>query len=242
MSPRTLLLIFGILLPWAALPHRAGAADPPSLTATIEGAVIYESDRKRPWRFRRNYVASRKQGHLAEAVVCLAIRERQTDDDASPRQWTVNQKEYRFVPQTLAVQAGDQIRFTNGDPLLHDVTMRQEREGGQPISQDAFSLREREEIFRSFQEAGGGERPIALTCRFHGSMQGWIYVFGHRHFQVTAKDGRFRLEGVPVGKQKLVVVHAAGRLRWEQELNLVAGKTRQIEIRVSPDHLVTNEE
>ena len=213
---------------------------PTAMRATIEGVVIYEADRKRRWRFRRNYVADRKNGHLAEALVCLELAALAARPDSV--EWTLDQREYRFIPETLAIQAGDRVRFTNGDPQLHDVTSRQSA-AGEHVSQtvDTFSLRQREEVVRTYRDAGGTRRPVALTCRFHGAMQGWIYVFDHPFFQVTGTEGKFRLVGVPPGKCRLVMVHAAGRLRWEQDVEVKAGEAKYIEIRVSPDHLETSE-
>ncbi len=203
--------------------------------------MIYESDRKRPWRFRRNYVADRKQGYLAEAVVCVEGDSAEVAPaPARPQQWTIDQKNYRFIPQTLAIRAGDRIRFTNSDPLLHDVTARQtEGSSSEILLQDTFSLQQREEVQRTYRHAGGTQSPIALTCRFHGAMQGWIYVFDHRVFQVTGKDGRFRLVGVSAGRRRLIMVHPGGQLRWEQLVEVSEGGSQRLEIRVTPDNLVT---
>ena len=206
-------------------------------TGTVEGIVIYETDRRRRWRFRRNYVADRKVGHLAAAVVCLEGFS--GAEQLAAQDWTIDQQEYRFVPEMLAIRAGDRVRFTNSDLVLHNVTTRGPES---PPHIDTFSLRQREEVTRIYRDAGGTQRPIALSCRFHGAMQGWILVFDHPFFQVTASEGKFQLTGVPAGSHSLVMVHAAGRLRWEQVIEVRAGETERIEIRVSPDHLMPNNE
>ena len=35
----------------------------------------------------------------------------------------VDQKGLKFVPDVIAINAGDSIRFTNSDPFTHDVTV-----------------------------------------------------------------------------------------------------------------------
>lgn len=215
-------------------------ADTGSGVGTIEGVVIYDSDRKRPWRYRRYYVLDRKKGHLAEAVVSLADDPRTARlDKAELKTWTIDQKDYRFIPETLAVRSGDQIRFTNSDPVLHDVTTRQ-RDGpaSEVIKRDSFSLEQRQKVLQTYRDAGGTERPVTLSCRFHSAMRGWIYVFDHPFFQVTKQQGTFRFAEVPAGKHRLVVLHPAGNLRWDQVVEVKAGKTRRLEIRISPDHLL----
>ena len=188
-------------------------------------------------------MADRKKGHLAEAVVGLAeepLTLRPTK--AKPQTWTVDQENYRFIPETLAVRSGDQIKFTNSDAVLHDVTTQQ-RQGlaSEAIKRDSFSLRQRQKVLRTYRD-GGTERPVTLSCRFHSAMRGWIYVFDHPFFQVTEKEGTFRLDDVPVGKHRLVMVHPAGNLRWDQVVEVKAGETHRIEIRVSPDNLRASEE
>ena len=215
-----------------------------SAVGAIEGVVIYESDRQRPWRYRRYYVADRKLGRLAEAVVSLAtepLNLRPTQ--AKPGAWTIDQKDYRFIPETLAIRSDDQIKFTNGDAVLHDVTTRQRVAiASDAFKQDTFSLEQGREVLQTYRDAGGTERPVKLSCRLHSGMRGWIYVFDHPFFQVTDKEGTFRLDNVPVGKHRLVMVHPAGNLHWEQVLEVKVGETHRIEIRVSPDNVTAPQE
>ena len=247
MRPRPTVLI-GLLVASCVGSTLAEAAEnerneTDSDLGTIEGVVIYESDRKRSWRYRRYYVADRKKGHLAEAVVSLADDPRTTRPaNKNPRTWTVDQKDYRFIPETLAVRSGDQINFTNSDALLHDVTTLQ-RQGlsSEAVRRDSFSLRQREKVSKTYRDAGGTERPVTLSCRFHSAMRGWIYVFDHPFFQVTEKEGTFHLDDVPAGKHRLVMMHPAGDLRWEQVVEVKVGETHRMEIRVSPDNLLATE-
>jgi hypothetical protein len=69
-------------------------------------------------------------------------------------------------------------------------------------------------------------------------MRAWVYVFDHPHFQVTGSHGRFELNHIPPGKYTVEVVHPAGRLRWNKEVEVTAGKSVRLQIELSPDHLV----
>jgi plastocyanin len=180
---------------------------------------------------------------LAEAIVSLAEVPRTTrSDNAKPGTWTIDQKDYRFIPETLAVRAGDQIKFTNSDPVLHDVTTQQREDlASEGVKRDSFSLKQRQQVSQTYRDAGGTERPVTLSCRFHSAMRGWIYVFDHPFHQVTKQEGTFHLEDVPAGKHRLVMVHPAGDLRWDQVVEVSAGETRRIEIRVSPDDVLATE-
>jgi len=220
------------------------AAQPPSdpnpsqvQTGTIEGVVIYESDRQRPWRYRRNYVRSRSAGELAEAVVSL-VRGDQSfpQHDNSNQQTRVDQKDYNFIPETQAIYVGTEVTFTNSDPFLHDVTAKN------PSQRFSISLRQFDKVKRVLNEPGDIDDPLALTCAFHSAMRGWIFIFDHACFAVTAESGKFRLSNVPVGKQTVVVVHPAGQLKLMQEVDVKPNEITRVEMRLSPDHLVADKE
>jgi hypothetical protein len=52
-------------------------------------------------------------------------------------------------------------------------------------------------------------RVIPLTCDIHPWMKGYIMVFDHPFFAVTADDGSFEIKGVPTGEQNLVLWQSA---------------------------------
>ena len=220
------------------------AAEPPRdatpsqvQTGTIEGVVIYESDRQRPWRYRRNYVRSRTAGELAEAVVSLVRGDQPfPQNDGSHQQARVDQKDYNFIPETQAVDVGTEVTFTNSDPFLHDVTAKNSSQ------RFSISLRQFDKVKRILKEPGDINDPLTLSCAFHSDMRGWIFIFDHSCFAVTGENGKFRLSNAPVGKQTVVVVHPAGQLKLMQEVDVKPNETVRVEMRLSPDHLATDEE
>jgi len=46
---------------------------------------------------------------------------------------------------------------------------------------------------------------LLLVCDIHPWMKGYIMVFDHPFFAITKEDGSFEIQGVPAGKQNLVV-------------------------------------
>ena len=84
------------------------AAEDPTSGGTIEGTVVYRAGDK-PWRYARYYVSDPKKGLLAEAVVALRARSlRGLFPPESPRTSVIDQKNFQFVPETIAIRVGEQ--------------------------------------------------------------------------------------------------------------------------------------
>ena len=204
--------------------------------ATVEGTITYERDRKRSWRYQRYYVKGRNKGPLAEAVVALSPLVRNpvfTKNRVSKsRTHLVDQKDFRFTPETIAIRAGDRVKFTNSDGALHNVFSPSK------IHRFDVNLRKGNDNIQTFDRAGGTAEPARLRCAFHSSMQAWIYVFDHPYYQVTQVDGRFQFKNVPPGRYELVMVHPSGELKVVKQLTVAAAKTIRLDVRVSPDNKV----
>jgi plastocyanin len=202
-------------------------------TGTIEGVLKYHPDSQRPWKFSRYYVSNPKDNYLAEAVVALegaGLVDSKTSD--TPQTRTMDQINYQFVPETMAIRVGDAIRISNSDDALHNVMTS---DGDQPFN---VNVAKGKEIIRQFDLAGGMKEPVRLGCVFHGGMRAWVYVFDHPWFKVTERDGRFRFADVPTGTYDLCVVHPAGKLRWSKRIVVKSNEKTSREITLSPDDLI----
>lgn len=240
MRQPVLFCVFSVLTNIAAL-SEVSADEPVStnqevaassdLMGAIEGTVFYRIGSKRSWRYARYYIKDSKQGQLAEAVVALKSRtleKRERLED--PATVVIDQKDFRFIPETVAIRAGDRIKFTNSDKQVHNIKTlhpkltfnRNMPPGGEHIE--------------TFRQAGGMRRPYQIGCVYHSSMRAWVFVLDHPYFEVTSADGSFRLKDVPVGRYDLEMVHPAGQLRWTKTVNVQPNKTTRIEIRVSADN------
>ena len=196
-------------------------------TGTIRGQVTYVANPKRPWRLGRYYIRNAKTGELAEAVVAITDRGLKTTDQV--REVTtmdVDQKDFQFTPETLAIRVGDRVRFLNSDDHTHNVKT------SHPVHSFNVTMPVGSEHFETFKTATGIKQPFLIDCVFHSAMRSWIFVFDHPWFQVTGKDGSFSLENVPPGEYRLEIVHPAGGLRTRQSIQVVAGKTVDVEVKL----------
>lgn len=200
--------------------------------ASVRGVVRYLEDAKRPWRYGRFYVSKDAEKTLSSALVCLRGRTlRGVQPREKPAVLQVDQQDYRFIPETVAIREGDQIRFTNSDAALHNVRS--------VTGDEAFnvSLLQDGEFLQTFRRAGNSRKPIRIGCAFHSQMQAWIYVFDHPFYSVTAEDGKFAFDGVPPGDYDLEVIHPSGELRLTRAVSLKAGQTLNLDLPLSPQHL-----
>ena len=192
----------------------------------VEGTIRFQADSKQPWRYARYYVKRVQTGELAEAVVALRFK----GYEGLPPRATVeiDQKNFLFQPETVAIRAGDSVRFTNSDGATHNVNVSSDLTSFNVTMTDGGSHTQ------VFERAGGIRQPLQVGCVFHSAMRAWIFVFDHPFYQVTQVDGRYRLTDVPPGEYDLEMYHPAGDFRWRQKVRITAGETTRVDIRVSP--------
>jgi len=222
---RSFVALFGLMI---AVPIGFVAAQP-SASGTIEGTVTYQADSKRPWRYARYYVKPTKTGELAEAVVALRGKSLSSKSPREPATAVIDQKNFLFLPESLALGQGDAVRFTNSDQTTHNVRASSD------IANFNVNLPAGGNCTVLLNKAGGLSQPLVVGCVFHSAMRAWIFVFDHPFYQVTKPDGRFRLENIPPGEYELEMAHPAGDLRWRQKVTVQPGQTLRVDIRVSPD-------
>lgn len=198
-------------------------------TGAIEGTVQYVANAQRPWRLGRYYIRNPKSGEISEAVVAISKRGlKATGEKREFATVEVDQKNFQFIPETTAIRAGDRVRFLNSDNHAHNVKTTH------PDFSFNVTMPVGSNHSESFNVASGANQPYRIDCVFHSAMQAWIFVFDHPWYQVTSADGKFHLKEVPPGEYRLDVVHPAGNLRERQTVQVIAGKTSKLEIRLHP--------
>jgi plastocyanin len=199
---------------------------------TIEGVVTYRSDAKKPWRYARFYVKNAKSGELAEAIV--AIRGKGLKNAAAPAPGTavIDQKDFAFQPELVAIRVGDSVTFTNGDAATHNV-----RASGEVANFNVTIAAGGAGRTIKFDKAGGVRRPVEIGCVFHSNMKAWVFVFDHPFYAVTKADGKFTLEDVPPGEYELEVAHPAGGLKSRKNVKVKAGETVKMNVEMPPADL-----
>jgi plastocyanin len=165
-------------------------------------------------------------GGLKDAVIWLEGAPARPLAADAPRVVTMDQLDFFFVPHVLAIRAGQEVEFTNGDPPNHAVQAKaaEPRNTFNVVTPPGGAVR------RRLLPTG---RPIAISCPLHEGMAAWIYVFSHAHFAVTDGTGRFRLPPVPPGRYRLVVDHAEAPLHRRAEI-AVGPKMAPLAIALSP--------
>ena len=229
-------LSLAILTPSAiAAPAKPVPSGASGKTGTIEGVVYYQPDLSRRWRYQRYYVSKPKTGELAEAVVALNVKgqkEPPTGQSHPPKLVVMDQVNFRFVPETLAIHVGGSVQFKNSDDSLHNVMTYG---GAKPFN---INLIKGAKHVEKFDHATGLAKSLRLGCVYHGAMQAWVFVFDHPYYQVTGADGKFRMTNVPAGEHELGLRHPAGKLTWKKKITIKPGQITRVHIRVSPDNLI----
>jgi plastocyanin len=192
------------------------------------------NDPARPWRLGRYYIRNAKTGHLAEAVVALSGKGLRATDTARVAQTVkVDQKDFQFTPETIAIRAGDRVRFLNNDAQVHNVQSVSSRHS---FNVNMLSGSEHTE---TFPQAGGVRQPYRIGCTYHTAMRSWIYVFDHPWYQLTDASGTYRMTNVPPGEYRLEVAHPAGEMRMSRMIQVRAGETLQMDLTIGPDQRVS---
>lgn len=162
------------------------------------------------------------------SVVYLETAPRGAFEDRGELRARMDQRNETFVPHVLAVLAGTTVDFTNSDRTYHNVfslsRVRPFDLGRYPTGKSKAIRFDRPGIVRVF-------------CDIHSHMSAFILVFAHRFFDVSAPDGRFRIDNVPAGTYTVAVWNetlpkestyrvTVPEEGGDVELNVTLGRTR----------------
>lgn len=197
LTRRPIALVL-VLLAAAAL-RLSGAA------GTIRGRI--EIDGPHPTSAGRPAIAELGMDDLRapaaddrRSVVYLETAPRGAFEDRADLHVRMDQRRETFIPHVLAIMTGTTVEFTNSDRTYHNV----------------FSLSRTRPFDLGRYPRGSSksirfDRPgiVRVFCDIHSHMSAFILVFGHRYFDVTNDEGRFRIENVPPGTYNVVVWNEA---------------------------------
>jgi plastocyanin len=157
------------------------------------------------------YVVGPK-GELADVIVFVEGAPKGAAPSSSPV--VLDQKGCEYSPSIFAVQTGQKIVVKNSDPVLHNVHFDPASSGNKEFNQA--------------QLAGGPELTFVIDkpgeflkfkCDVHPWMFAWATVLPDPYFAVSAKDGSFKITGLPPGKYKVHAAHRkAGTVTQEVEV------------------------
>jgi len=108
----------------------------------------------------------------------------------------IDQKQCEFIPFVTALHQDQMVLFKSSDAANHNIHLS-------PFGQNQTN---------QMLAPGGNmtlklvkDRPIPLACDIHPWMKGFVLVFDHPFFAVTAEDGSFVINGIPPGEFKFII-------------------------------------
>ena len=137
---------------------------------------------------------------LANVVVYVSAGA--NDEGRVPQQAvTLEQKGCQYVPHVVAVHTGQELKFINGDQVLHNVhpvaNVNREWNRSQPPGAPPISEKYDTAEF------------IPVKCNVHPWMRGYVAVLKTSHFDITKSGGEFKLPDLPPGRYTITAWHEA---------------------------------
>jgi plastocyanin len=131
-------------------------------------------------------------GGLANVVVTVQGSPRASNiiPDSAPR---IDQTRCEFVPNTLAVQPGQLVRFRNSDLTFHNIRIARHQAGTSHGGENLANLAQASQGLEN-EETFSVPGIYRLECDVHRWMKAWIYVHEGIHTAVSAADGTYRID------------------------------------------------
>ena len=136
-------------------------------------------------------------GGLKNAIV--AVKNVLLPDSYQPTTSTLvlENRNCRFQPHVAVLTTGSTIEAVNKDAFYHSVHLYGLKQLNVALSAS------KSKIIQLPNRPGY----VIVKCDVHGWMQAFLRVDNHPFHAVTGEDGRFRIEGVPLGSHTLEVWH-----------------------------------
>lgn len=129
----------------------------------------------------------------------------------------LDNKDCRFQPHVVFVQTGQNLVVRNSDSIGHNSNIATVKNAP---SNNLIPAGGEATVKFSSDEA----IPAQVTCNIHPWMKAWLLVRPNPYAAVTAADGSFEIEGVPVGEVELQLWHEKAGYLGELKMN---GKTEK---------------
>jgi hypothetical protein len=120
-----------------------------------------------------------------------------------------DQKQCVFIPHVQIVRCGQTILATSQDPVIHNMKGDFVVNGGFNI---AIGANETDGIEIPGDKANKKPEivPSPVACNVHPHMKCYWLVVDHPYAAITDAQGRFKITGLPVGKNVLTIWHEGG--------------------------------
>src|SRR5688572_21371914 len=106
-----------------------------------------------------------------------------------------------YTPHGHAVMTNQPVTFRNGDTgILHNVN-------GSPKLNESFNKGQLNKGDQNTFQFPNEEIAINVQCNVHPWMSAYLHVLSHPYFKLTAKDGAYKIEGLPAGTYEVRAWH-----------------------------------
>lgn len=224
----------------AAYTVRPGTTPYRTITITefgrIEGIVRLESSARdtmiAPGRDTEYCGVNEREGAIVESagglrnVVVWLADAREGKPLPVSRRFEVTNQRCRIEPRVQGVIVGGTLNVKSADPVVHETAIRVT---GSPDPVEVVT-----------QNGEGQVVPLALVlrhpvrlelaCRVHPWTQGWIHVFDHPYFVVSAPNGSFAMDSVPPGDYLVRTWHERLGVT-SREVRVAAGSSVRVEVK-----------
>jgi hypothetical protein len=143
------------------------------------------------------------------------------------RRFELTNERCQIVPRVQAAVVGGTLNVRNADATLHRTRFLRQEDG------DVLALVSQTDAGQVVPVERVLVAPGLVEVRNdqHPWMRGWIAVFDHPYYGVTARDGAFAFDSVPPGTYRVVAWHE--RLgKVEQRVTIAAGKDSRVVIKL----------
>lgn len=214
---RNLIFIASVI---AALAPAAPSQPPGAIRGRLEIRSVARPSERRPEVAEPGSAGVRETQDLRRGVVYLETAPRGAFEEREPAPAVLDQRNETFVPHVLAVMVGSVVDFPNSDKTYHNVfslSKTKRFDLGRYAAGRSKSVR--------FDRAG----VVRVFCDIHSHMNAFVLVFNHPFFDVTAADGRFRLDNVPPGTYTVVAWYE-GEAQASRAVTVAAGAVVDVEL------------
>jgi len=139
---------------------------------------------------------------------------------------SVDQRNLKFIPETIVILRGTTVDFLNSDQVSHNVYWPSIN-GDKRLRHSLTIVSPGQKKSFQFDNLGSAQ----LLCNLHPDMVGYIVVVPTPYFALTSSDGTFTIKNVPSGTYTLKTWSEDGKPMTQRIT--VTDATTSVELAVS---------